>query len=780
MTKNPCKDLDSPDYDLGPIESQPEVVRLGLYSCELPKLEENVKRKLVLSCGACSYQCRSGLPLNSTNLKSHWKNRHNGQLRDLLRRAKHSGLPSEETIASSNVARGVDVSTPSIDGFVNNGSSYRDSGQQASYTIFDPVKFKSLVLHHVMANNLPLAHVDSPSFKSLLEYAKSCKYNKLPSMTRYTIRADLEVLFKDEFERLKEHLAKHKGRFSLTIDEWNSGNNYDFFAVTLHFHNDEFQLENYTIGFEVLNKETSYTGEKLFERLDGVINSYEISDRIISITRDNASPITNSLKIFTEKFNARNPGFEFSGDIRCVGHILNLTTKAFLKYTFFKPMKSEKFLQSLRKLEAEHPTFHKELQMMKDLPKKMKSIIRGVRFNHFLKNSFRTLIEEQRSDGKRSGPEILVNDNDTRWLSTYNMIDRFLFFKEEIEQLLKQAEFQPNRDRFGLRDFRITAFEWTYLIDIRNILEIFLQPTKKLQGHNYETSNLTIPFVSTILKELDKWKQKGFESTNPYIALGIEDACDKLREYYPIDNEEIEPLKSLYLATVLDPRLKFAFEELNFPNSVINAVRKYFQVVYDRYRREYTSGKYSSVREDKRSRSSDRTGESGQSSTQMHEFFTYTKSTLSDGEVSLYLGENRENGHCSIREFYETRKSSFPIIRLMAKDFLSIMAMSAPAESLFSKVKSIVTEKRNRLLPSTIRMLAILKSRGRIRDEMGMNFDSCEDYREDPDMQSITLSELNLNEDKESEEMGILGAGPEIETDDEENFNEAVMTSPPC
>jgi hypothetical protein len=54
----------------------------------------------------------------------------------------------------------------------------------------------------------------------------------------------------------------------------------------------------------------------------------------------------------------------------------------------------------------------------------------------------------------------------------------------------------------------------------------------------------------------------------------------------------------------------------------------------------------------------------------------------------------------------------------MAKDFLSMMAMSSPSESLFSRVKNIVTDKRNRLDPSTIRSLAILKARGFTRKEI--------------------------------------------------------------
>lgn len=48
---------------------------------------------------------------------------------------------------------------------------------------------------------------------------------------------------------------------------------------------------------------------------------------------------------------------------------------------------------------------------------------------------------------------------------------------------------------------------------------------------------------------------------------------------------------------------------------------------------------------------------------------------------------------------------------------MAIPAMSAPSEALFSRVTDIVTKKRNRLHSSTIKMLAILKSRAVVTDE---------------------------------------------------------------
>lgn len=70
-------------------------------------------------------------------------------------------------------------------------------------------------------------------------------------------------------------------------------------------------------------------------------------------------------------------------------------------------------------------------------------------------------------------------------------------YANQVLNILRQAETQPKarKNTFNLKVFVITDFEWEYLQMIRENLEIFLIPTKVLQGQYYGTSNLTISFV---------------------------------------------------------------------------------------------------------------------------------------------------------------------------------------------------------------------------------------------------------------------------------------------
>ncbi|GEQ67706.1 hypothetical protein JCM33374_g1371 [Metschnikowia sp. JCM 33374] len=374
------------------------------------------------------------------------------------------------------------------------------------------------------------------------------------------MRAELAALYEEHLTSMKLKCAKHKGRFSVTLDEWKSGNSYDFLGMTLHFHNENFILEKWAIGFEVLKKNVSYPGEELYERLDNVLNEYDIKHRVISITRGNASLITTM-----------------------VG-----------------------------------------------------------------------------------------------------------FYKDDVNALASKLN-KTKRDNLRLDVFVITDVEWSYIKLTRDVLEAFSVPTMMLQASNTETSNLTLPLIFKLLEKLEAWKLNG--SLFGYLTEGIKDACDKLLDYYPIHDQNIDSMKDLYLATVLDPRLKVDwFIENNFSYGATDAIRTYFHEVYTRYEEE--------LEKDTR-RKKQRTEIRAESTAALTKHF------------NIFL----------------TPSQSFVLrIYRMAKDYLSIMAMSVPSQSSFSQMKDTVPDKRNRLLPSMIKILAVLQSENIVPNEKDTDFDTWDDY----------------------------------------------------
>ena len=61
-------------------------------------------------------------------------------------------------------------------------------------------------------------------------------------------------------------------------------------------------------------------------------------------------------------------------------------------------------------------------------------------------------------------------------------------------------------------------------------------------------------------------------------------------------------------------------------------------------------------------------------------------------------------------DWWRTNEIRFPILSRMAKDFLTIMATSAPIESTFSVFGNIITKNRNSVTTKTAITTILLKS----------------------------------------------------------------------
>lgn len=351
---------------------------------------------------------------------------------------------------------------------------------------------------------------------------------------------------------------------------------------------------------------------------------------------------------------------------------------------------------------------------MKQLPRVMRLIILQINYSHKMKNTFRTLVAAKEARGSlNTGPEKNSRDNDTRWLSTYRMIDRFIHFREEIMTVLRLTHGDFVESSADLEKFQLTSQDWKYLEALRDVLEIFRAPTLILQASSYPTINQTIPLVCGVLHELSSAKETDTLIANPLIAFGLEEARKKLLEYNPVDDENCMENKMLYVAIVLDPRYKLAiFENVGFSAEKISGIKSAFCQVYSDYQKneENATVDESAGAESVTSEVSNGSGW----------FFLDDNATEGNSdELEVYLRDPRESKSMDVLAFYKIHKKRFPIISRIARDYFAVPAMSAPSEALFSRVGNIATSRRGRLLSRSIKMLAILKSRGIITaDEM--------------------------------------------------------------
>ena len=91
--------------------------------------------------------------------------------------------------------------------------------------------------------------------------------------------------------------------------------------------------------------------------------------------------------------------------------------------------------------------------------------------------------------------------------------------------------------------------------------------------------------------------------------------------------------------------------------------------------------------------------------------------TIEEVEWRRWLKESGVDCYTNILKYWQAKQFQYPVISRIAQDYLAILASSAVSEHIFSVGGDIVTKKRNRLLPSTLRYLLCLRDWGVIGDE---------------------------------------------------------------
>lgn len=91
-------------------------------------------------------------------------------------------------------------------------------------------------------------------------------------------------------------------------------------------------------------------------------------------------------------------------------------------------------------------------------------------------------------------------------------------------------------------------------------------------------------------------------------------------------------------------------------------------------------------------------------------FFTFELPKKENTELEIYLYEPIESFSVEPLEYWRRNSFRFKILSKMARDFLAIPATSVPIESVFSKAADLVTKKRNRLSPDSIKEIMCLNS----------------------------------------------------------------------
>jgi len=199
---------------------------------------------------------------------------------------------------------------------------------------YNPEVARENLCRLIASEDLPLGFGESPAFE---EYIKTSHNPRFTSVSRQTTTRDLKKLYNKDRLKLKENFKTCTFSVSLTSNIWAGRAKEDYLSVVAHYVNPNWEMEKRIIGLTLI--ESSHTGENIVECIIKVIEEFELSEKIFSITLDNASANTSAMNVLKPLLSTYAPSFLMHQ--RCTCHIINLIVKSGLKR--LKP-----YLQTIR------------------------------------------------------------------------------------------------------------------------------------------------------------------------------------------------------------------------------------------------------------------------------------------------------------------------------------------------------------------------------------------------------------------------------------------------
>lgn len=269
---------------------------------------------------------------------------------------------------------------------------------------------------------------------------------------------------------------------------------------------------------------------------------------VFTTTVDNASSNDVAIQHLKKVFNHWECGV-LNGDflhVRCAAHVLNLVVK-------------------------------EGLSDMTNSIKKVRALVRYVRSSPARLQKFKACVEEEKIDSS----SLVCLDVETRWNSTYLMIESAIKFKKAFSNLLLKdpsCEKELRKCVGGL----IYEDDWAKVSGLVPFLKVFYEATLRFSGSRYVTSNAYVHEVFGIGTVID-----GYCNDND-LSLGSMELSMK-RKYQKYWGDVARLNHFLFIAVVLDPRRKWQYMEFlvkakYVDDSILESLKLSMNTLFDIYK----------------------------------------------------------------------------------------------------------------------------------------------------------------------------------------------------
>ncbi len=404
----------------------------------------------------------------------------------------------------------IDQAQPTLQSFLAKEKTYDKSSVRKK-------ELDKLAGSMICTDFLPLSIVEKQGFVRFVK-ALDPKY-VLPSRKHLqkTLLPDLHNGITVELQRK----LRTSSDVALTTDLWTSCSTESYMGVTAHYWDETAnQLEAKVLACTKF--EGKHTALALKTKLEGLIEDFGITEKIVAILSDNAANIQKAL----EDMNVPHLG--------CFAHSINLVATYAVNTS----------------------------ESMSELRKKVTRVVALTKKSTSASEAFE---ECQKRVGMKKTLR-LKQDVPTRWNSTYDMFSRFLQLKDALNLFI--CEFPAE----SLVPFRLE--EWQTIEAVTLVLKPLLDVTEEISVDKYPSVSKVVPLTKLLLNFYSEEIEKVIQITI-YSRMNCSQNCSSLQtEANTVSRElcqnvllevrrrffknEEDPIYGV--AAFLDPRFKkFAF-----------------------------------------------------------------------------------------------------------------------------------------------------------------------------------------------------------------------------
>jgi hypothetical protein len=183
------------------------------------------------------------------------------------------------------------------------------------------------LLNMVALGHLPFRFTEHRELDEFIDVVRLAPLKpKLPC--RKTLRRYLQKNIQEKQQILLQKLPPN-GKLSIALDCWTSPFNQSFIAITGYFIDKEWNYREILLGFEPLHG--THNGSNLGSTLFEILQKHGITNRVLSITTDNASNNNTMMASIQELVQSQ----DISSDttiirIPCIAHVIQLSLNQLL------------------------------------------------------------------------------------------------------------------------------------------------------------------------------------------------------------------------------------------------------------------------------------------------------------------------------------------------------------------------------------------------------------------------------------------------------------------